>query len=236
MRRAQSLALAVPILLTLAVASAVAIGAPDSASQAKSIALFNGKDLTGWHTFIRHPKAKEAVDPRTDPKGVFKVEDGVIHVSGEEFGCLTTDDEYENYRLTVEFKWGAKKWPPRENVVRDSGILVHCVGPDKVWNKSIECQIQEHDCGDFWMVDGTTLVIDGKTETRFKKKKKDGERPTGEWNTVEVICDGDKVINIVNGVVVNEGTEASVTKGKILLQSEGAEVYYRNIKLTPLTK
>lgn len=51
-----------------------------------------------------------------------------------------------------------------------------------------------------------------------------------------MICDGDKVINIVNGVVVNEGTEASVTKGKILLQSEGAEVYYRNIKLTPLTK
>lgn len=236
MRRARSLALAVPILITLAIASAVAVGAPDSASQAKSIALFNGKDLTGWHTFIRHPKAKETVDPRTDPKGVFKVEDGVIHVSGEEFGCLTTDDEYENYRLTVEFKWGAKKWPPRENVVRDSGILVHCVGPDKVWNKSIECQIQEHDCGDFWMVDGTTLVIDGKTETRFKKKKKDGERPTGEWNTVEVICDGDKVINIVNGVVVNEGTEASVTKGKILLQSEGAEVYYRNIKLTPLTK
>ncbi|WP_406701105.1 DUF1080 domain-containing protein [Singulisphaera sp. Ch08] len=229
-------ALSIPILALFAVASAATVGAQDSKNQEKSITLFNGKDLAGWHTFIRHPKAKVEVDPRTDPKGVFKVEDGVIHISGEEFGCLTTDNEFENYRLTVEFKWGTKKWPPRENVVRDSGILVHCVGPDKVWNKSIECQIQEGDCGDFWMVDGTTLVVDGKTETRFKKKKKDGEKPTGEWNTVEVICDGDKVTNIVNGVVVNEGTEASVTKGKILLQSEGAEVYYRNIKLTPLSK
>ncbi|SIO12057.1 protein of unknown function [Singulisphaera sp. GP187] len=236
MRNARCLALAVPVLATLAVISAVARGASDSTRQEKAITLFNGKDLAGWHTFIRHPKAKGEVDPRTDPNGVFKVEDGVIHVSGEEFGCLTTDNEYENYRLTVEFKWGAKKWPPRENVVRDSGILVHCVGPDKVWNKSIECQIQEHDCGDFWMVDGTTLVVDGKTETRFKKKKQDGEKPTGEWNTVEVICDGNKVTNIVNGLVVNEGTEASVTKGKILLQSEGAEVYYRNLTLTPLTK
>lgn len=204
-------------------------------NQEKSISLFNGKDLTGWHIFIRHPKGSE-VAPESDPKGIFKVEDGMIHISGEEFGGLTTDAEYENYRLTVEFKWGTKKWPPRENVVRDSGILVHCVGPDKVWTKSIECQIQEHDCGDFWMVAGTTLEIDGKTETHFKKKKKDGEKPTGEWNTVEVVCDGDKITNIVNGVVVNEGTKASVTKGKILLQSEGAEVYYRNIRLTPLSK
>ena len=63
-------------------------------------------------------------------------------------------------------------------------------------------------------------------------KKTDAEKPTGEWNTVEVVCDGDKITNIVNGVVVNEGTNASVTKGKILLQSEGAEVYYRKVELT----
>lgn len=235
----RDVALVIPFAVALMVASAVAARAQDAKTEPKSegqaISLFNGKDFSGWHFFIRHAKGSPA-DPRTDPKGVFKVEDGIIHISGEEFGCLTTNNEYENYRLTVEFKWGTKKWPPRENVVRDSGILVHCVGPDKVWNKSIECQIQERDCGDFWMVDGTSLVIDGKVENRFKKKKQDGEKPTGEWNTVEVVCDGDKITNIVNGVVVNEGTEASVTKGKIILQSEGAEVFYRNIKLTPLAK
>ncbi len=216
------------------VASSAGLSRADEApDRAKATPLFNGKDLAGWSIFIRH---NDKSDPRTDPKGVFRVEDGVIHISGEEFGCLTTEKEFEDYRLLVEFKWGEKKWPPREKVVRDSGILLHGVGPDKVWTKSIECQIQEHDCGDFYMVDGTSIVVDGKPVTRYKKKTKDAEKPNGEWNIIEVICDGDKVTNIVNGVVVNEGTMASVTKGKIVLQSEGAEVFYRKVELTPLTK
>lgn len=202
--------------------------------------LFNGKDLANWTTFIRHVddrgKPQPDVDPKADPKGTFKVEDGLIHVSGAEFGCLTTKGEFENYHLTVEFKWGKARYFERKDKVRDSGILVHCVGPDKVWTKSIECQIQEGDCGDFWMVAGTTIKVDGKLEKSFKKKKKDAEKPSGEWNTVEVICDGGKITNVVNGVVVNEGTDASVTKGRILLQSEGAEVFYRRVDLKPLPK
>ena len=51
----------------------------------KATALFNGKDLAGWTIFIRHA---DKSDPRADPKGVFKDEDGVIHISGQEFGCL----------------------------------------------------------------------------------------------------------------------------------------------------
>jgi hypothetical protein len=195
--------------------------------------LFNGKDLSGWYTYIRY---KDGTDPRTDPNGIFKVEDGAVHVSGQYFGCLTTNKEYENYRLKLEFKWGEKKWPPREKVVRDAGILMHKVGPDKVWPRSIECQIQEHDTGDFYLVDGTSIVVDGKVETKYKKKARDAEKPTGEWNTVEVVCDGDTIINIVNGVEVNRGTHASVTRGKIVLQSEGAEIFYRNITLTPIKK
>lgn len=198
-----------------------------------TVRLFNGKDLSGWYTFLRY---KDATDPRTDPNGVFKVQDGQIHVSGEFFGCLTTNEEYENYRLKLDFKWGTKKWPPREKVVRDSGILMHVVGPDKVWPKSIECQIQEHDTGDFYMVGGTTIVADGVTEKSYKKKSKETENPTGEWNTVEVICDGDTITHIVNGVVVNKGTNASVSKGKIVLQSEGAEIFFRNVELTPIKK
>jgi len=200
----------------------------------KATPLFNGKDLSGWTIFIRHA---DKSDPRSDPRGVFKVEDGVIHISGEEFGGLTTEKEYQDYRLTVEFKWGKKRWPPRENAPRDSGILLHCVGPDKVWTKSIECQIQEGDCGDIWLVDGTSIVVDGKKVAGGRVvKKTDAEKPSGEWNTIEVVCDGNKITNIVNGVVVSEGSQASVTKGRILLQSEGAEVYYRKVELRPLSR
>ena len=113
---------------------------------------------------------------------------------------------------------------------------MHCVGPEKVWPKSIECQIQEHDTGDFWMVGGTSIEIDGKAETRYRKKTQDAEKPTGEWNTVEVVCDGDKITHIVNGVKVNEGSKASLTKGKITLQSEGAEIFFRRVSLQPLAK
>jgi hypothetical protein len=207
-----------------------------SQSGSKPISLFNGKDLSGWSIFIPHKD--KSVPPDSDPKGVFRVQDGLIHISGEEFGCLTTNEVFSNYRLRLEVKWGEKKWPPRDqpNTPRDSGILLHCVGPDKVWTKSIECQIQEHDFGDFWMVDGTSLEVRGKVETRRAVKTKDAEKSFGEWNVVEVICDGDRITNIVNGVVVNDGTKASETKGRILLQSEGAEVFYRNITLTPLGK
>lgn len=202
----------------------------------ETLTLFNGKDLAGWSTFIPHKDKSSG--PETDPKGVFKVEDGAIHVSGEEFGCLTTRQEFSNYRLRLEVKWGAKKWPPRDKpgTPRDSGILLHCVGPDKVWPKSIECQIQEKDFGDFYMVGGTTLEVKGRVEKGRVIKTRDAEKPFGEWNVVECVCEGDKIINIVNGVVVNEGVKASELKGKILLQSEGAEVFYRNITLTPLGK
>lgn len=64
----------------------------------------------------------------------------------------------------------------------------------------------------------------------------DVERPVGEWNTLECVCDGDKITNILNGKVVNAGTNASHTRGKILLQSEGAEVHFRRIDLLPLKK
>ena len=111
---------------------------------------------------------------------------------------------------------------------------MHATGPDKIWTKSIECQIQEGDCGDFWLVDGTAITVAGERQTRYKKKTKDAEKPRGEWNTIEVVCDGDKITHIVNGVVVNEGTDASVTRGRILLQSEGAEIFFRKVELTPL--
>ena len=86
------------------------------------------------------------------------------------------------------------------------------------------------------MVGGTSLEVAGKLEGGRVVKTQDAEKPRGEWNVVEVVCDADRIINIINGVVVNEGTKASETAGKIILQSEGAEVYYRNVELTPLRK
>jgi hypothetical protein len=240
--------------------------------------LFNGKDLSGWDTWLSRPQgSKEVIGLNRDPHKVYSVvtADGrpAIRISGEVFGALTSTDEFENYHLRLEFKWGQKKWPPREKAVRDSGLLYHCYGPQGAagpWMKSLECQIQEHDCGDFWSVAGrvgTVVDVEGvrkgeKGPVVYRKggskftvpspgtgprivKSADHERPTGEWNTIEVMAVGTTAVHLVNGkanmVLTNiRRCEADggtpLTRGKIQLQSEGAEVFYRNIAVRPLAE
>jgi hypothetical protein len=135
--------------LALSVFIAVpAFSGNDSQPPAKS--LFNGKNLDGWYTFL-NGKGKNV-----DPNQVFTVQDGLIHISGQELGCITSNEEFENYRLTVEFKWGDKTWAPRAQSARDSGILIHSTGEDGAfdgtWMYSIECQVIEGGTGDMLVV------------------------------------------------------------------------------------
>jgi Domain of Unknown Function (DUF1080) len=230
---------------------------------------FNGKDLTGFYTYLHDSKYD-------DPKKVFSVKDGVLDISGEVFGGLTTRDEFRDYVLFVEWKWGERTFGSRKQKARDSGLLLHCVGADGAaggnWMQSQECQIIEGGCGDFIMVGGngnkpsltceTRLTPDGqlffekgaKSETRDSARfnwwgrdpawkdvlgfrgAHDLEKPTGEWNDMKVICDGDSITNIVNGYVANAATKSSLTKGKIIIQSEGAEILFRKIEIRSIIK
>src|SRR5438128_2894982 len=111
----------------------------------KTIHLFNGKDLTNFYTYLAAPPGeKKPLGKNNDPEKVFSVHDGMIHVSGKIYGCFTTEKEYDNYHLIVEFKWGEKTWGGRENRAMDSGVLLHCTGPDGgygAWMESYECQM-----------------------------------------------------------------------------------------------
>jgi hypothetical protein len=260
--------------------------------------LFNGKDLAGWDTWLGRPHKSvaglelkqndqgdyvESVGLNRDPKRVYSVvqlSDGpAVRISGEIFGALTSQEDFENYHFKVDFKWGTKKWPPRENAVRDSGILYHCVGEHGAagtfWMQSQECQVQERDCGDYWSVAGAIVDIEaeplernpaspiryrigamkarvprtltlpnGQTRTDPRIiKSHDAEKKTGEWNTIEVLCFKDTSVHVVNGQVVMILTgsrrkvgekEVPLTKGKIQIQSEGAEVFYKNILIRPI--
>jgi hypothetical protein len=64
--------------------------------------------------------------------------------------------------------------------------------------------------------------------------KQDVESPHGEWTRLEVIADGDRLTFVVNGTVVNEATRSSLTEGKIIIQSEGAEIFFRRIDIEPV--
>jgi hypothetical protein len=186
------------------------------------------------------------------------VEKGAIHVSGREFGYIITKQEFENYYLRAEFKWGEGTYAPRAWQARDSGILYHVRGTQKVWPTSIEFQILEGGTGDFWMTDGGALTgtngvrvtgpagsaqkIDriGKgpwnNVAGYRDPVGEVEKPHGEWNLLELVVQGDHVKQFVNGKLANEGSQASPSSGKILFQSEGAEVFFREIKLYSLKK
>ncbi len=205
-----------------------------TAQNKKMCPIFNGKNLKGWSSFLRTSGLNN------DPQQIFTVENKMIHVRGIEFGYIITDKSYQDFHFSVEFKWGEKKYPPRENAKRDAGICFNIPEnvPNKIWPKSIECQIQEGDTGDLWLIDSATAVVDGNrtipTRSTRSIKKKDAERLNGEWNTVEIVSKNGKFIFTVNGVVVNEGESPSTTHGKILLQAEGSELYYRNVLIAEL--
>lgn len=224
------------------------------------VPLFNGKNLDGWYSYFN------SVGKNHDAKGVFKVENGVIHVldiavtsEKEDFGFIATEKEFGNCRIHAEYKWGQKKFAPRLDAPRDAGLLYWFVGPDKVWPRMSECQIQEGDTGDTWLVDGVSAetTVEAADKIQFRDKgvphtQKNGriiksatyEKPG--WNTVEVIMEGDTFVHIVNGKVNNRGWHVTqpdpnnpggvvpLTQGRIALQAEGAEVYYRNIRVKPL--
>jgi Domain of Unknown Function (DUF1080) len=202
-------------------------------AQPKKISLFLPQEKTKWHIYLE----KSSLN---DPKQVFKFEDNAWHASGEDFGYMITNRKFKNFHLVFEFRWGEKKYPPREKAKRDAGVLylVDLYSGDKIWPRSLEFQIQEGDCGDFWMTDSTTISFHGvQTEPKNwlrGEKLVDAEKPTGQWNTVEVIVNKGKITHILNGKVVNEGSNPSVKEGNILIQSEGAEIYYRNLIVTEL--
>jgi hypothetical protein len=238
------------LLAGLACATFAAAQARDIPKHGPAVVLFDGRDLSRFDTFL--PSA----GLNSDPNHVFTVENGAVHVSGTEMGYFITRQEYKNYYLRAEFKWGEGTFASRVAQARDSGILYNIQGANKVWPRSVEFQINEGCTGDFWMTDGAALTgKDGvrvtgpagsavkidrfnkgvfKNVTGYRDPTNELEKPHGEWNTVELVNRDGHVWQYVNGKLANEGTGAFPSSGKILFQSEGAEVFFRNIKLYPL--
>ncbi len=216
----------------------------------QAIVLFDGTNLNYFDIFLKTKGLN------SDPDHVFVVEKTVLHISGKEMGYIITKQPFHNYYLRAEFKWGEGTYAERAGQARDSGILYNIQGEQKVWPNSIEFQIMEGGTGDFWMTDGASLTgrdgkritapagsglkIDrfgkgpSKNVTGFRDPVGEVEKPHGEWNLVELLTQGDDVRQYVNGKLVNEGTNPQPAEGKILFQSEGAEVFFRDIKLYPL--
>ena len=211
------------------VVAALTVAAAVSAV-ADEIKLFNGKDLSGWTFFL--DKSGPNADGSMKMEDVWTVEGGKIRCAGVPNGYLRTTADYRDFVLTLEWRWAEKPG--------NSGVLLRVVGPDKIWPKTIEAQLQSGNAGDFWLMDGARLDTDpSRTDPKaanHRQKVKAAEKPAGEWNVYEITMDGHWVLLKVNGEVVNEGTGAEEVAGKIALQSEGAPIEFRNIRLAPVKK
>jgi hypothetical protein len=189
------------------------------ATKSETVQLFNGKDLSNW---VFHLK-----DPAADPAKVFTVQNGIIHISGSPFGYMRTKESYSDYKLHVEWRWPVE--------ATNSGVFVHGQEPDAIWLKCIECQLMAGNAGDFVCMNGADIKErTDKSKLSVKKMNVSSEKPTGEWNTMEVVCNTNTIEVFVNGILQNKGTNANVTKGSVCLQSEGKEIEFRNVVLTRL--
>lgn len=206
------------------------VEAPDAPREHGWTRLFNGCDLDGWYTFLQ----KHGKD--SDPDRVITIEDGAIRLykhaaDGAEvvMGYIATEQEYGDYHLRFQYRWGAKKFQPRYALKRDAGLYYHIIGPDAVWPKALQFQVQQTDVGDLLALYGFQLDtwIDPKTrdepQAAFLDPAKGGEprvlggkgigyqkRLPGDfevegWNTAEVIVKGDTTVHVLNGHVVNRG-------------------------------
>jgi hypothetical protein len=183
--------------------------------------LFNGKDLTGFKTFL-DPKAKDA-----DPANTWSVTEGYIRCTGKPNGYFYTDKSYKNYVLRYDWRF-----PAGSAETSNSGCLVHIQPPQKVWPRCVEAQGLYRDHGKFIPVG---LKKDEYQQVQFDAEAlKKALKPMGEWSTTEISCKPDGTVSVkVNGVPVSSG-KSVLTEGQIGWQSEGAEIHFRNLKIKEL--
>ncbi|WP_404478440.1 DUF1080 domain-containing protein [Novosphingobium sp. BL-52-GroH] len=247
----------------------------------KPVVLFDGRDLAAFTPWLGYPGGGlQPAGPDDQPIGqagigdVFKVVevDGgpAIRVSGRIWGAITTRREYENYHLSLSFKFARDHKP---GVLPNSGVLYHSYGPAGAfagtWMSAIEFEVAEGMTGMMLPVGrelGASVEIGtypgksmfGGGPYRYMRGGKlaalrmptmvdsatKPERPVGEWNRLDLYVAGDRAVHVVNGVPVMalsnltlkgpDGAVRPLTRGRIQLQSEGAEIFFRDIRIVPI--
>jgi len=289
MNRRQFLGMGAPALLSSAALAQSARGqGPSTASPTPLpgpaadgwVSLFNGRNLDGWYTYLTK------YGKNNDPQGSVRVDNGMLHILGNpatetvEAGYIATNQEYSNYRLRLEYKWGSTRFAPRLEAKRDNGILIHVVGPDRVWPTCMEMQVQESDVGDAIPVTGVRYMgvnpgaglppwptapnanaLVSSTERRRTPRFGDFEK-LDDWNVLDVIVREDSAAFVVNGRIVNsvfkmerpdpfppvpapggapqnaqtaaDAKFVRLDRGRIALEVEYAETWFKSIALRPL--
>lgn len=180
-----------------------------------------------------------SAEPGVEMEDIWRIEDDVLISNGFPLGYLYSMDQFDNFVLTLEWRWPPDKEPGK------GGVLIRMTGERKIWPRSLEAQINAGDAGDFWGLDGYTLSgpndrmrsLDHEQFGKLTNLRKTEalEKPAGQWNRYKIRAEGDTVTLTINGVEVNKATGCEAHKGHICLTSEGSEIHFRNIQLKLLS-
>jgi hypothetical protein len=221
-------------LAALALCASLALSLPSRAADLPVWReLFNGKDLTGW------------VDVNTSPD-TWSVRDGLLVCRGQPIGVMRSDRQYENFILHIEwrhmeaggnsgvFLWSDARPAPGRNL--PSGLEVQMLELD--WpklhpEKNGQPRHIGYVSGELFGANGLTVVPDNPRGTRSMSWELRC-LPRGQWNTYQVVAVDGVVKLSINGKFVNGVSKSSVKKGYLCLESEGAEIHFRNIRILEL--
>jgi hypothetical protein len=215
----------IPAAILISFAFARIIFAQEIISPTNRIELFNGTNFDGFTFFM---------SGNADPLKTWSVTNGVIHCNGTAIGYLRTLQSYSNYVVTVE--WRFLKVTPKAN---NTGVLVHMQLPDKIWPQCIQNQGKSGRQGDLFVMSGAEckehLALGKDANTPVALRGEPNENAIGEWNTNTTVCKGNDVKAVINGKLLNEITECTVSFGFVGIQSEGADFEIRKMFVEPLT-
>jgi len=219
--------------LLVVAAVSLCICCPAAAEEkCKPVKIFNGECLDGWECF--------SIDPEVKTEKIWSVKDGVLICQGKPMGYLHTKKEYTSFKLSLEWRWAGKPG--------NSGVLLRVTGkPASFLPKCLEAQLKGGSAGDIYGFFGFKCKGPADRFKQLKKHPKLGdfcavgkikaaEKKAGEWNKMDITLDGPTLAVAVNGEEVNKATDCDVVAGTIALQSEGGEIHFRNIVLTPIEK
>lgn len=184
-----------------------------------------------WYAFTKNS------NQRVKPSSVYEFSDGMIRMYGENIGYLMTKKSYKNFELSLQYRWNIEEKFKRGTSKKNSGVMYNIPldSPDTIWPKGIQFQIKENTTGDFIFLDGITAKVNGKLveagASVTSPKLGANENSYGEWNTIVILSVNGKITQYLNGMLVNQGIEASSEEGKISLNYEGSPIDFRNIEL-----
>ncbi|MEI8086542.1 MAG: DUF1080 domain-containing protein [Paludibacter sp.] len=185
-----------------------------SAKKSANIGFFSKTDAPNW-TYVIKDKAQT-------PSSVFKMDNGILQITGISSGYLRTKKTYSNYELNLEWRWTKS--------LGNSGVLVHIQPKDTIWPVCYQVQQKADAAGDIICMNGLwAKECTDSVKFTVKKSLTSNEKPLGEWNSMKVICKKKTLKVFINGVLQNSITGLTVDKGFIGFQNEGVPLEFRNL-------